>query len=89
MGADKVLHGGGQVVLLGQLQTGAHMLYDDGGAFRVLQLVVGVEIAVLVLCKVERGFNLAYIVIQGTHFGQQGVAANLVNQVLAYIGHLH
>ena len=88
VGADKLLHLAGQVVLLGQVETVGYVADDDGGTLAVIELVVRIEAAVLVLGEEEGGTDFADVVVEGSHLGQDGVAATLVDEVFADIRHL-
>ncbi len=89
VGADEVGHFGRKVVFLGEGDAVANMLGDDAGGVLVVEILVGVEAVVLVFGEIERRHDFADVVVERAHFGQQRVAADFVDDVLADVGHLH
>ena len=88
VGANEVLHLGGQVVTMRQFKTVGHMARNQLGALDIVEFVVRIESGVLVFGKVERVADLADVVVESADLGEKGVATQFTEEVFGDIGDL-
>ena len=88
VGADKFNDLLGKSLLLRHLDAVKHMRNDDLGTLHVGDVVMRVVATMLVLSKIHRVLHLTDIVIQGTRAGQQCIASNGKQHLVAEVGHL-
>lgn len=89
MGAYEIGHNARKVVFVRKGYAIGYMLCDDACTLFVVELIVGVEVAALVLGEIEWGLHLSYIVIESSDTREEWVSADFADDVLADVGDLH